>query len=149
MTTITTVILSALVGGIVSYVLAVINNVLNARSKIDESLRLERLRVYKPLWTKTGVLPQWPRKEGVTYGALHDVSKAFRAWYFEEGGIYLSKQARVVYGNVQEALNTLGVHEASEVISDADYENLRVQFSKLRTELTKDLLSRQRVFLVS
>ena len=54
---VTTVVVSAVIGAIVSYALAVIQNILDVRTKIDERLRDERFSVYKVLWKKTELLP--------------------------------------------------------------------------------------------
>src|SRR5262249_11060585 len=54
-------------------------------------LRRRRIRVYKPLWALTALLPRWPRNPEVTYEELLGFTKALRKWYFDGGGIYLSR----------------------------------------------------------
>lgn len=61
----------------------------------------------------------------------------------------MSTEARKVYGDLQETLNQVSEKHRSGTISEEHYEMVRENCSKLRTELTKDLLSRRRAFLVS
>ena len=144
MENVTTVIVSALVGGIVSYVGALWKNMLGERSRIDESLREARIDVYKTIWRLTGLLPQWPKSDDVTYKNLLRLSEDVRDWYFDKGGIYLSEEARTSYGNLQETLTHIVGTQASGKMSDEHYETARAKCSLLRSELTKDLLSRRR-----
>ncbi len=141
---ITTVVISALVGAVVSYVLAVIQHILEVQTKVDERLRQNRFTVYKVLWEKTGLLPQWPRSTIVTYEKLTGLSEDMRDWYFTQGGIYLSAQARKSYGDAQEAIQmVLQKEQTSETIPELQYDDLRSTLHKLRTQLTQDLLSRR------
>lgn len=150
MDNVTTIIVSALVGAVVAAAGAAIQNALTLRAKIDESLRLARLEVYKLLWKKTELLPKWPRANDVTYDKLGNLSKEFRDWYFGTGGIYLSKRARKAYEAVQTGLCQLveaNSANAVENISGTEYDLIRDYCSALRTELTRDLQSRKRSFL--
>ncbi len=74
---------------------------------IDSDLRAHRIEVYCELWKKTGLLPQWPRNQQLTYAELRQFTTDLRDWYFERGGMYLSRSAREAYGKVQEALNSV------------------------------------------
>jgi hypothetical protein len=138
-----TVVISALVGGVVSYVLAIIQTILTTRAKIDESLRADRIRVYKVLWQKTKILPQYPRSTGVTYEKLANFSEDLRDWYFNEGGIYLSTKARQSYGDAQETIGMVLTQNKAGSISADHYDVIRKKLSFLRTQLTSDLLSRR------
>lgn len=110
---------------------------------VDTDLRGRRITVYSELWKKTGALPQWPPNRDLTYRDLSDLTAELRKWYFESGGMYLSTTAREAYGAVQESLTTvLGRNEDGKV-SDSDYDAIRGKCSALRTELTRDLLSRR------
>lgn len=80
-----TVIISAIIGAVVSYIGAVIQNFLDMRTTIDKSLRDDRIKVYKVLWKKTELLPKWPKATDVTYEKLAKLSEELRDWYFSEG----------------------------------------------------------------
>ena len=81
------------------------NKALDFRTKVDESLIKTRTEVYKVLWKMTGLLPKWPRAEDVTYEQIKNLSKQFRQWYFEEGGIYLSGRAQKAYASLQDTIS--------------------------------------------
>ena len=142
---VTTVIVSAVIGAIVSYTLAVIQHILDIRTKIDERLRDERFTVYKVLWKKTELLPQWPRSITVTYEQLTHLSEEMRDWYFNEGGIWLSAKSRKSYGDAQDTIQAVLAEHKNEKdsLSDFHYEKARKGLSQLRTQLTNDLLSRR------
>lgn len=148
-TDLTTVIVSAILGVFGGIGGAFLKSTLGSRAKIDESLRAKRLDVYADLWKKTGLLPKWPKSQGVTYATLASFSQELQTWYFAEGGIFLSEKARKVYGDLQETLNKFANENNTQPLSDPDYESARQGCSKLRTELTRDLMSRRRTFLIS
>jgi hypothetical protein len=117
---------------------------IGAKIKIDEGLRAKREADYLKLWTLTGLVPKYPRADDVTYAKLDKLSRDMRDWYFEGGGLYLSRQARKGYGNLQDALQPMIRNAADEVILTENYDALQRLCSRLRTELTSDLLSRER-----
>ena len=143
MSDLTTVLVSAIVGGIVSYAGAIIQNMLSSRTRLDESIRDTRLKVYAVLWQKTGLLPKWPRSKNVTYEKLMALSEEMRNWYFEQGGIYLSSRSRKAYGNAQDAMWAILDKHPTGAITDTEYDAIREKLSAMRTELTEDLLSRR------
>ena len=112
--------------------------------EIDSDLRKRRIDAYAPLWKATGLLPQWPRASDVTYAQLQDLSRQLRAWYYEMGGIYLSRSShRDAYSPLQDALKELGQAGKSGVISETDYNDVRKLCSRLRTALANDIESRR------
>jgi hypothetical protein len=145
-----TVIVSALVGGAVSAIGALIQSALSARAKIDESLRSDRVAAYKMLWKKTSLLPLWPRATDVTYEQLSCFSADLRDWYFNDGGWLFSTEARQEYEALQtllrEIIKTSGT--APGQIRPEHYDAIRSRCSALRTELTNDLQSRKRAMFV-
>jgi hypothetical protein len=145
------VIVPAIVGASAGFFSAAVKNALDARSKVDEQLRQTRITLYKVLWQKTKLLPQWPRATDVTYEDLVELSKECRDWYFNQGGIYLSAPARKAYGKMQEALTKATRDKGRGPIEkydyDAVYNAVQEKCKDLRDELTKDLLSRRRAFL--
>lgn len=149
MDNLTTTLISSLMGAGVAAISLLISNALNFRVRIDENLREKRLAVYKTLWEKTKILPKWPKNPDVTYENLHKFSGELRDWYFDEGGIYLTAESRKAYEVVQDKLSeVVGDHQDITIISEGDYESIRVSCSSLRTELTRDLQSRKRTFMI-
>lgn len=145
---ITLVLISAAIGGIVSFIGAVINNTLEKRTKVDENLRNSRIEVYKILWKKMELLPKWPKSTNVTYEKLNNFSVELKDWYFDGGGMYLSEKARKAYGNLQEAVSNVVGKGNEGTIKDDEYKLVRGKCGLLRTEITKDLQSRSRTLLV-
>jgi hypothetical protein len=128
---------------------ALISHFLIARRGLDLALYKQRGEAYKPLWEKTSALPRWPQRTGITYSQLQTLSEEFRDWYYFVGGMYLSDSARKAYGNLQEALNHPTRAPSPMSLTPLDYTLLQNLCSILRTELTHDLLSRKRLFVVS
>jgi hypothetical protein len=110
---------------------------------IDSDLRAHRIEVYSELWKKTGLLPQGPRNQQLTYAQLRQFTTDLRDWYFDRGGMYLSRRAREAYGNVWEAPGAVLVESKDGSVSGPDHDAVRTKCSDLRSELTNDLLSRR------
>jgi hypothetical protein len=118
-------------------------SLLTTATTIDTDLRTHRIEVYAELWKMTGSLPNWPRNLELTYQDLQSLTNELRTWYFERGGMYLSAGARKGYGDVQESLASVLKDKKDGKVSDSDYDAIRAQCSALRSELTRDLLSRR------
>jgi hypothetical protein len=111
---------------------------------IDVDLRKRRIEVYAELWKLTALLPMWPKASGVTYEQLMRFSESLRTWYFERGGMYLSRSThKNAYTPLQEALMELLQAHPSGEISDKHYECIRKRCSTLRTALAGDIESRR------
>lgn len=137
-----TILISAVIGALVSYVGSMVSAAIESRRRIDESLHERRLESYRRIWQHTALIPKWPRATELTYEELHDLTGTLRDWYFTDGGMYLSHQARRAYGKVQKAFT--GVAAKSGKVAKDDYDAVQRKCSALRTELTNDLLSRSR-----
>ncbi|CAN7749496.1 hypothetical protein LJR084_006800 [Variovorax sp. LjRoot84] len=112
--------------------------------EIDIDLRTKRIGVYEELWKSTAILPKWPKATDVTYEQLLLFSEGLRKWYFEKGGMYLSRSThKRAYGPLQDALaEVLRIHKTGPV-SVEDYETIRSRCSALRTALASDIESRR------
>jgi hypothetical protein len=132
------------IGFLVATLGAVITGAVNARAKVDEGLRAERLKVYPQLWELTGTLSQWPRTP-MTWVDVQELHTSLRAWYFSTGGLFLSDRARYLYGDVQELLDRLLVRrrDSTADVDEQDYEAMRLTCSWLRTFLAQDLETRR------
>lgn len=111
---------------------------------IDLDLRSRRIDAYAELWKATGLLPAWPKATGVTYADLQQLSQTLRSWYYDKGGMFLSRSTHAnAYGPLQGAISELLRTGKSGVLSDADYDLIRRQCSTLRTALANDIESRR------
>ncbi len=156
---------AAVIGAAFGFLGGIAKGWLESRERTDQSIRDNRFKLYQPLWRLTVAVPEWPRNLNLTGDELNALSKRLRAWYFgakaedaaEEkeggekkedlpGGMFLSEDARYAYGEAQEALQTAVRKHGSKKIDSAtdDYDLVRTPLSRLRTELTRDLLSRRR-----
>ncbi|HXQ39557.1 MAG TPA: hypothetical protein VN843_36500 [Anaerolineales bacterium] len=116
---------------------------LGLEAQIDIHLREKRIAVYEKLWQATSLLPQWPRAKNVTYEQLMKLSQTLRDWYFQEGGMYLSRNARETYGALQDYIWAILNDKRKGVLKPEHYDAIREKCSTLRTELTDDILSRR------
>jgi hypothetical protein len=137
------VVVSSVVGGVVAFVGAVAKNALDIRSKVDEQLRDLRRPAYEKLWRETALVPKWPRAH-VTHGQLAKFSEDLRNWYFETGGMWMSRQTQQRYASLQNVLQSVTRDKPSELVDDTGYDSVREACSRLRTAMTDDLVSRRR-----
>src|SRR5574341_188999 len=111
---------------------------------IDLDLRKRRIEVYGELWKATSLLPKWPKATGITYEQLLQFSVSLRSWYFEKGGMYLSRSThRDGYSLLQDTLAKILQDNKTGIISDEHYESIRSCCSALRTALAGDIESRR------
>ena len=145
-----TAFIGGLGGAVITAFAAFWQNWVAAGTRIDEGLRATRQDSYKALWALTGAIPKWPRRPELRYRELGALSEAMRDWYFAGGGMYLSRRARAAYGAAQDEIQAaLGGGEAEAALGDRHYDAVQEAGSRLRTELTSDLLSRERSTLLS
>ena len=138
-------IVTALVGLLTAGILALINSWIGTRAGLDENLREQRLRHYPALWGATAGVSRWPRAE-LTREDLQELHRALRAWYYSDGGLFLSESARARYGDVQELIQALLERDGppTDVLGPTAYSDLMEVASALRTALTEDLDTRRR-----
>jgi hypothetical protein len=125
-------------------------------STVDLDLRKARIAAYQPLWKLTDVLPSWPRNQNVTYGELDQFSTDMREWYFGQGGLYLSEPSMKAYRELQDKIWSVleplkkreedyksRVQGAEARDPESHYDSIRFNCSRLRSNLTIDILSRR------
>jgi len=109
------------------------------RSDVDLELRRSRAEPYMELWRVTRCLPLWPRAADVTREDMTALSCNLREWYFNGGGMWLSAESRRAYEVLQTRLQDF----AGKRGPLAEYDEIRVLCSQLRSDLTADLSSRR------
>lgn len=116
---------------------------------VDTELRSLRIKSYSELWRTTRALPRWPIDESLTYAKLREYSEDLRGWYFGKdgeppGGMLLTEDAAKSYRNLQSTIaKALDVATPGARLAPSEYEEIRELGSSMRTELTRDLLSRR------
>jgi hypothetical protein len=118
---------------------------LKARDGYDLQLSKTRETRYLELWALTAPVPQWPRNADLTFGGLEKLSRQLRDWYFGGGGLYLSKEAREVYGAAQEAICTRFGPQSDARVADEIYTDIQKALSTMRSTLTSDLATRREI----
>ena len=146
----TTIIFSALVGALVAYIGAVLKNIIDTRSKLDDTLFKLRNETYSKLWEETKLVPMWPKRDDIKYSDIKVYSNKLNTWYYEIGGIYMSRKAQKAYVDLQRKIWSILEPEEpqqkldeQQIIDKKTYKAIHLSGSALRTELTNDLLSRR------
>jgi len=137
---------SAVVGGALTYVTAVLKIRRDLAAQYDADLRRDRITVYKQLWCKLEPLAKYAPAKALTCDDAHGLATALRSWYFEEGGLFLSEPARNAYFGLQEALKTVSEH-SKQRLPDPMLALLMERGSELRTQLTRDVGTRAQPML--
>lgn len=112
----------------------------------DKDLRSDRMDAYKALWKATQPLAKYSPPAPVTPAVLRLLSIDLRIWYFETGGIFLSRAARAAYFSLQDALTeriAAGDKDQARPLSEKDFEMIRKLGSQLRRVMTGDVGSRR------
>ena len=121
--------------------------------RYDADLRDLRLKVYPKLWVALEPLALYARipPGAPTRAEIKELTRELRSWYFHDGGLYLSSQAREAYFQLQDGLTVVTTSkrwDADDTPSDQleakTYESLRRLGSWLRTTLTYDIGTRRR-----
>jgi hypothetical protein len=124
--------------------------------RYDAELRDSRLRVYPQLWAALEPLAKYARQPPgrPRRHEIESLARRLRRWYFEEGGLYLSAEAREAYFQLQDALTAVIESQrwneetgSSNEIDAHTFDALRQIASWLRTTLTYDVGTRRRFSL--
>ena len=124
-------------------------------ARYDGELRNLRLAAYPKLWAHLEPLALYAREPAgfPTQAALAAISASLRQWYFRQGGLYLSSEAREAYFNFQRSLSTVAAspewrdRPGGAQIDEATFQALYRLSSWLRTALSYDVGTRRRFSL--
>ena len=95
----------SLVTGLVSGLISAVITFFVTRAKVrldltaeyDRKLRSERLDAYRELFKRMKPLARYSAEKPLTYKIIKETSEDLRDWYFDVGGVYLSKDSREPY----------------------------------------------------
>lgn len=137
---------ASLLTAVVTAVLAVVGTYFTTRRNLeasfDTSLRDLRLEAYKALWQALQPLAKYDRPQALTRDQVRELATILRTWYFETGGLFLSRRTRQDYFALLDGLETATAVEKKR-LRDGDDEFLRVLGSRLRTGMTADVGTRR------
>lgn len=145
----------SLITGLVSGLISAVITYFATRSKVrldltaeyDKKLRAERLDAYKLLWKELKPLARYSPENDLTYEIVKSVSGKMRDWYFDTGGIYLSRQSRKPYFDLKETLQKIIDNKDLILQKDEplkiDLTGLLEQGKDLRESLSDDIGTRR------
>jgi len=149
-----------LITGFASGLVSAILTYYGTRSKIrldlsaeyDKELRASRLEVYKELWALLEPLARFSREKPISYSVVEETANNMRKWYFEKGGIYLSKLSRKPYMKLKKAMQAIIDDESLAKQTDAPLSGPKIDVmlkrgSNLRTSLADDIGTRRGSFI--
>lgn len=139
------IVIPAIVGAVTGLMAAYFKSLVDYRHEISADLLEKRFGAYTEVWKLTEILPKWPKSSNVTKQTLDQFSLNLQKWYFNTGGFLLSGKSSEAYRKLQDTLESnTNTQKETEKITDEQYEIIRSACSNFRTQLTEDLLSRQR-----
>ena len=139
------VIVPALIALVAGIVVALVQARRNLETQYDIDLRKNRIGAYQQLWAAFEPLAFYSPPGPVTLQTIRDISKTMRKWYFREGGLFLSAEARDVYFRLQRELTATAHSRAggtSEELAFDRREYIKALTSRLRTQMTEDVKTR-------
>ncbi|MCC6411163.1 MAG: hypothetical protein IT270_05870 [Saprospiraceae bacterium] len=140
--------LTTIIAGGVGYFTAWLKYFADAEKSISDELWKLRKEKYQLLWVILKKMPKWPARKDFTFQNLRTLSDEMKDWYFEEGGMLLTTESVLAYRLLQERMAAYyeREQELEKLMDKNDYYIIINLCSKLRTQLTRDLLSRKRLF---
>ena len=118
----------------------------------DADLRSERLKAYRELWKRLERLASNPPPGPVTGPVLDEIALELREWYFQQGGIFMSRPSQRAYVKLQEGIGASSsqtTRSTDGVLAEREIETIRKLASVLRTWTTRDVLTRRGSLLTS
>ena len=132
------IIISGFIGATVAYLGAVLKDIVETRTFVDKTLLNKRAELYQTAWEYTELLSIYRSKDNITREQYEQVSKNLHCWYFQTGGLYLSRSSQKAFAKLQKSLIEISTNKVLP-----DKEHLRRIGSLFRTNLTNDLISRR------
>src|SRR5215208_2073776 len=77
---------------------------LDLEIEYDKDLRTRRIEYYIELWSYLLPLARYPEAGPLSYDNVQQLSMALRDWYFKGGGLFMSRETRDKYFNLQDGL---------------------------------------------
>ncbi|HXV32380.1 MAG TPA: hypothetical protein VD769_00110 [Gaiellaceae bacterium] len=139
------VIVPALIALVAGVLVALVQARRNLETQYDIDLRKERIGVYQKLWAAFEALAFYSPPGPVTLQTVRSVSTAMREWYYKDGGLFLSTEARDVYFRLQRELTKTAHSRGVGTNDELDFdrrEHIKALTSRLRTQMTEDVKTR-------
>jgi hypothetical protein len=145
--TFTSVLIGGLAGGVsaaITYFSTRAKLRLDVAAQYDRQLQESRLTAYIELWAMLEPLARFGRDKPVTYAVLKDISDRTRTWYFQTGGIYLTRASAIPYFKWKALMQPLLddpelAKKPDEAIPESQLKEIIAAGSTLRTSLSDDI----------
>jgi hypothetical protein len=145
--TFTSVLIGGLAGGVsaaITYFSTRAKLRLDVAAQYDKQLQESRLAAYIKLWAMLEPLARFGRDKPVTYAVLKDISDRTRTWYFQTGGIYLTRASATPYFKWKALMQPLLddpelAKKPDEAIPESQLKEIIAAGSTLRTSLSDDI----------
>ena len=142
--------LTGLVSGAITAVVTYYATLAKARLDLtieyDKELRKSRLETYQELWKQLKPLARYSAEQPLSYQIARQTSERMRDWYFDRGGIYLSRHSRGPYFTLKEALQQI-IDDGDRPLDAALIARVHHAGTALREELSNDIGTRRQSFL--
>ena len=147
---------SSVVTGLASGVVSAVLTYFGTRSKIrlemtvehDKALHNQRLKIYKELWPLMADFGGYKPDYKLTREAAKKVLNDMHKWYFDGGGIYLSRSSRKPYFDLKMlALEAVRGKNDELLIEGTQLTNILDAARRLRTSLAEDVGARRAPWL--
>lgn len=148
--------LTGLVSGAITAVITYFVTLSKARLELtieyDKELRQSRLEAYQKLWKIMKPLARYSAERPITHHIVKQTSEAMRDWYFDAGGIFLSRASRAPYfafkQEMQAIIDDSGLQEATDAPLEKELiRALHERGSSLRASLSDDIGTRKGPFV--
>ena len=144
-----TALLTALVSAVITYFATRSKIRLDLLVEYDKKLRTERLDAYKLLWKELKPLARYSAENPLTYEIVRETAEKLRDWYFDDGGIYLSRQSRKPYFDLKNLMQKIIDDENlknQKEIPQIDSDKIIKAGTILRKSLSDDIGTRRESF---
>lgn len=138
--------ISGAITAVITYFATLSKARLDLSIEYDKELRASRLAAYKELWRLLKPLARYSPETPLTHQVIKETSESMRDWYFESGGIFLSRESRAPYFALKKKMQ--------EIIDNPDHpldakwiKALHDQGTILREALSNDIGTRRQPFL--
>ena len=146
---------SGLISAVITFFVTRAKVRLDLTAEYDRKLRSERLDAYRDLFKRLKPLARYSPESPLTYQIIRSTSEDLRDWYFDIGGIYLSKESRTPYFDLKTMMQNIIDNEKLQENPKAalpeefveDLKHLLEQGKLLREYLTKDIGTRRGPFV--
>ncbi len=148
--------LTGLISGTITAVVTYFATYAKARLDLtvaySKELHEARLTQYKDLWKQLKPLARYSLERPTTPSIVKATSEGMRDWYFDRGGIYLSRASRGPYFDLKAAMQE--IIDDPQLLANADapldrrrLASLQKHGSVLREALSNDIGSRRGPFV--